>query len=139
MICEELQNYEPPFTSNVPLVDAVRSFGLEFWDFAYDPFIAVFAPLSLQFPKILLKNDSIDIRISCSNSINPDFFRVTIGGRKGSDLTLPQLSLKNFTRNHSGIALMHHFDNPYPGIDGVMMKIYYLRDLLDDCYVPKSN
>jgi hypothetical protein len=44
----ELQNHNPPFASDTPLMDAVRLFGLEFWQYVYGPFIVVFAPLTLQ-------------------------------------------------------------------------------------------
>jgi hypothetical protein len=100
------------------------------------PFIAVFAPITLRFPMVLLNNDSIEIRIICSELINPEFLNATIGGRTGSALL--------YLNYHSIILigmvqlfhLVHRFDKPYPGIDGVMMKIFYLGDLLDDCYIP---
>ena len=139
VICEELQNYDPPVVSNTPLIDAVKSFGLEFWKYGYMPFMAVFAPITLQFPMVLLNNDSIEIRIICSDLINPEFLNVTIGGRRGSDPALPQLSLNNLSRQGSAISLVQRFDKPYPEIDGVMLKIFYLGDLLDDCYIPMGE
>ena len=139
VICKELQNYDPPVVSNAPLIDTVKSFSLEFWNYSYMPFIGVFAPIRLQFPTVLLNNDSIEIRIICSDLINPEFFNVTIGGRRGSDPALPQLSLNNFSRQGSAISLMQRFDKSYPGIDGVMMKIFYLGDLLDDRYIPMGK
>jgi hypothetical protein len=138
IICEELQHHDPPFVSNAPLIDAVKLFGLEFWDYTYMPFIGVFAPLPLQIPSIVLNSNSIEIRIVCSNSINPNFVRVTIAGRIGNNAALPMLSLDNFNRQDSSISLTHYFDNPITGIDGIMMKILYLEDLLDDCYIQKS-
>lgn len=139
VICKELQNYDPAVVSNTPLIDTVKSFGLQFWNYGYMPFMGVFAPIRLQFPMVLLNNDSIEIRIICSDLINPEFLNVTIGGRRGNDPALPQLSLNNFSRQGSAILLVQRFDKPYPGIDGVMMKIFYLRDLLDDCYIPMGE
>jgi hypothetical protein len=64
--------------------------------------------------------------------------RVIIAGRIGNNPARPLLSLANFNQQDSSISLTHHFDNPNTEIDGVTMKIFYLDDLLDDCYIQKS-
>lgn len=58
------------------LIEAIKSYNIRFWNYDYLPFIGLFALFDMEYPKITVQEDRIDILIRMSKRLKPKDFRI---------------------------------------------------------------
>ena|SRR5215212_2722932 len=129
---EELRNGETPFDSLYPITDAIISgLNLNFWSPSMSPFLAIFAPIPIEFPRITLTNQ-LNIDIQSSDIVNPNSLSATINNNKFNlHRRIPRFTRTNFNHIFGSTTLDQE-------VDSILVNVYYYQDKLDDQRIVKS-
>ena len=129
---EELRNNQPPFDSLDPIKDAIIfGLNLNFWTLSTDPFLAIFAPIPIEYPKITL-TDQINMDMESSDSINP----ASLSARINNNNFNLHRTIRDFTRTNSNLISSSTILDQE--VDSILVNVYYYNDKLDDQNIVKS-
>jgi hypothetical protein len=120
--------------------DAVHNeLGLQFWDYSYSPFIAIFAPFDIRIDRVRI-DQNISINVICSPLVDPDHLRVMVVFRNDIGQQIGKAhSLTGFTMirdNNTSLIGDVQIDSRSSNI---VIHLFYYEELIEEAYFRRDR